>query len=480
MFTARHWLQALFVFMGLCASSWAQKNDPMISFTSNAQLHQKLYDKNPALYAYIVGDASGKIDSYHAPHIYITPASCQKIITALLALRILGPQYRYKTQLFVSKTDGHIHSARIGFSGDPLLTSDQLKTLLKPLQGQHIPGHLFLDCAAFSTPEHSEDWMIGDMGSNHSGPVSAANIDHNWIEVRIKRHAHTTGCMVTNTGQIPMVADIKVHKKPTKIKLWWNQHCLYAFGYLNDSEPEKIYTRSPQALTPYLLNKVRQVMTELGITGQIQVINHLNRQDSKKREALLSVVYSKKLVEVLGPAFKASDNLVFDAWYLTILHNVSPHAIVEWCRGDPIIKALLKKYFDLDMKGAFFVDGSGLSRYNRIQPAQLWQVLKAGYGMPALIHAFAHPGEKDSTLAKRTILPKGVRAKTGHLLGISALCGYAWHPTKGARSLPKAFVFVAQGYEGTRKKVQPIIDSFLKDQLHGAGKEKTPSQSRSI
>ena len=90
-----------------------------------------------------MGDASGKIDSYHAPHIYITPASCQKIITALLPLRILGPHYRYKTQLFVSKTGGHIHSAWIGFSGDPLLTSDQLKILLKPLQGQHIPGHLF-------------------------------------------------------------------------------------------------------------------------------------------------------------------------------------------------------------------------------------------------------------------------------------------------------------------------------------------------
>jgi D-alanyl-D-alanine carboxypeptidase/D-alanyl-D-alanine-endopeptidase (penicillin-binding protein 4) len=466
MFRARHWFSASSVFVALCPPSWAQQNAPMLSYTSNAPLHQKLYDKKPAFYAYILGDVAGKrVDCHHAAQTYVTPASCQKIITALLAFRILGPQYRYKTQLFVSKKGGHINSARICFSGDPLLTSVQLETLLKPLEKKHIQGGIVLDCSGFQTPEYSNDWMIGDMGSNHSCPVSAANIDHNWIKVRIKRHANTTRCMVTNTEEIPIVATINVHKNPTTIKLWWNNHHLCASGYLNDSEPEKIYTRSPKTLTPYLLNKVQKVITKLGITGQIQLINRLNHQDCKKREALLSVVYSKKLVEVLGPAFKTSDNLVFDALYLTILHNSSPHAIVDWGCGDPIIKALLKKYFDLDMKGALFVDGSGLSRYNRIQPAQLWQVLKAGYGMPAFMHAFAHPGEKNSTLAKRTILPKGVRAKTGHLLGISTLCGYAWDGTKGPRSLPKAFVFVAQGYNGNRKEVQPIIDSFLKDQL---------------
>lgn len=437
-----------------------------LSFTSNAPLHQKLYDKKPAFYAYILGDVGGKgTDCHHAPQAYISPASCQKIITALLAFRILGPHYRYKTKLLVSKKGGHIHRARICFSGDPLFTSVQLETLLKPLEKKHIHGGIILDCSGFQTPEYSNDWMIADQGSRYGGPVSGGNIDHNWIEVRIKQNPKKTGVVVTNTVNFPMVKRVSISHKPTKITLRWLKNSLDVSGNLNDAVPEKTDRISPPMVKSYLLEKVRQVTKKLGISGPIQYSTQPEQKDT--RERLVAEVYSKTLREFLPPAFKKSDNLVFDALYLTLVHQADPTGvIVQWSQGDACIKSLLKKYFDLDMTGALFVDGSGLSRYNRIQPAQLWAVLKAGFGVPDFTRAFAYPGEEESTLLKRTTLSPDFRAKTGHLLGVAALSGYVQNEAnRHKKSGVKAFVFVANGYACSREEIQNIMDDFLNVQL---------------
>jgi D-alanyl-D-alanine carboxypeptidase/D-alanyl-D-alanine-endopeptidase (penicillin-binding protein 4) len=480
-----HAIKASSVFVALWALQWmlpwaspyaqhkAQQQAGFgFSYTSNAQLHQTLYSKNPAFYAYILGDVAGKkVDCHHAAQTYITPASCQKIITALLAFRILGPQYRYKTQLFVSKQGGRIHRARICFSGDPLLTSAQLKILLKPLEKAHIQGGIVLDGSGFQTPEYSQDWMIADQGSGYAGPVSSANIDHNGIEVSVRPNGDKTGVVVTNNVNCPMIKRVTISHKPTKIQWRCLKNSLEVWGNLNHAEQEKIHRISPHILSPYLLEKVRQVTKSLGISGPIEYVTQPNQKN--KREQLVAEVYSKTLREFLPPAFKISDNLVFDALYLTLIHQADPAGgMIQWSQGDVCIKVLLKKHFNLDMTGALFVDGSGLSRYNRISPAQLWAVLRAGFGVPEFIHAFAYPGEQASTLFKRKTLPPDVRAKTGHLLGVTALSGYVLNGRR-KKSGAKAFVFVANGFACAKEDVHHVMDGFLKAQLGTVPKTQT-------
>lgn len=102
--------------------------------------HDQLYKQKPGFYSYIIGDVnSDKIYLEKNSEVYATPASCQKVITAILALKELGPEYRYETSLLSNKKD-----IVIKFSGDPSFTSEQLTTLLAPLRNSKIKGILSL------------------------------------------------------------------------------------------------------------------------------------------------------------------------------------------------------------------------------------------------------------------------------------------------------------------------------------------------
>src|SRR3954467_10427333 len=99
----------------------------ILLLTGCVSSHQKLYKEKPAFYAYIVGDTkTRKIYEEYAADVYATPASCQKTITALVALKSLGSHYHYENKLFVTKKNQDIEDVIISFSGDPTFTSENL------------------------------------------------------------------------------------------------------------------------------------------------------------------------------------------------------------------------------------------------------------------------------------------------------------------------------------------------------------------
>jgi D-alanyl-D-alanine carboxypeptidase len=66
--------------------------------------HEVLYNRKPAFYSYIIGDVEGGyIEAEHAADVYATPASCQKTITALLAYKALGPNFRFESKAYLTK-----------------------------------------------------------------------------------------------------------------------------------------------------------------------------------------------------------------------------------------------------------------------------------------------------------------------------------------------------------------------------------------
>ena len=143
-----------------------------------------LYTQKPAFHAFIMGDANSEhIDIESNADVYATPASCQKIITTLLAYKTLGNQYRYETKLYVTRKKGHIQDIVISFSGDPTLTSKQLTKLLRPLSHSEIQGRIILDVSSFQTSPLSKNIMLDDIGTWYGQPIWAANLDQNLIPI---------------------------------------------------------------------------------------------------------------------------------------------------------------------------------------------------------------------------------------------------------------------------------------------------------
>ena len=92
----------------------------------------------------------------------MNPASTMKLLTTLAGLDILGPQYRWRTNIY---TDGVIRQGTLKGNlflqgtGDPKLIPEELAKLMKALQGlgiQKIDGNLFFDRSAYapSVMEH--------------------------------------------------------------------------------------------------------------------------------------------------------------------------------------------------------------------------------------------------------------------------------------------------------------------------------------
>lgn len=93
----------------------------------------------------------------------MNPASAMKLVTTLSGLDILGPQYRWRTNVY---TDGIVRQGTLRGNlylqgtGDPKLVPEELAKLMKALQGlgiQKIDGNLFFDRSAYapSVMEHN-------------------------------------------------------------------------------------------------------------------------------------------------------------------------------------------------------------------------------------------------------------------------------------------------------------------------------------
>jgi D-alanyl-D-alanine carboxypeptidase/D-alanyl-D-alanine-endopeptidase (penicillin-binding protein 4) len=86
----------------------------------------------------------------------MSPASTMKLVTTLAGLDILGPQYRWRTNIY---TDGLIRQGTLKGNlylqgtGDPKLIPEELSKMMKALQNlgiQKIDGHLFFDRSAYA------------------------------------------------------------------------------------------------------------------------------------------------------------------------------------------------------------------------------------------------------------------------------------------------------------------------------------------
>lgn len=433
--------------------------------TSCTPIHQsQLYAKKPAFYSYIIGDIhTDHIDHEYAADVYATPASCQKTVTALVALKTLGPDYQYTTTVSVTKKRKKIKDIIISFTGDPTLTSAHIHTLLKPLQNTYVKGKIILDASYFKVPPHSTNLMLNDIGKQYAQPIYSINIDKNLINITVTPRAIGNPALIKSDISYPISSSIITTADPSAFSCSCNNDTILATGTINPRNTTVATSLSPTSIDPYILSKITPILKALNIQGLVKIVH--NQNELPTTTTIINTNTSAPLKDIIAPALKKSDNFVFDTLYLTIMdqysRSLSLEPIKNWSDGDIIMKQLIKKHFALDLSNALLVDGSGLSRYNRIQPKQLFALLKQGFSIPEFMHALACPGEQKTTLVTRTQLPCTIKAKTGTLTGVSCLCGYNIKP-----DTQKAFVIMASNFAPPVTEITQIIDTFISNHIH--------------
>ncbi|MGR0481757.1 MAG: D-alanyl-D-alanine carboxypeptidase/D-alanyl-D-alanine-endopeptidase [Candidatus Electronema sp. V4] len=303
--------------------------------------------------AYAVADLQGTVvESCNLDTPYI-PASILKVPTALAALAILGPDYRFKTRFH---TDAQDNLYIQGF-GDPLLISEEIRSIFNALKlrGLRQVNNVYIDISQFALEHQSPG---SEFSSNpYDAPVGPTAVNFNSVPVRVTRE----GLVFSGEPNTPFL--------PLMIET--------AQGYPAGSHRINICRGSCNAdrqMARYAAQLFRALQAEADIPGQGHLA--LKRAPSDAR-----LIYehrsSKNLQELTSSFLKYSSNYISNLVYLAVGAEKFGWP-ATWAKAERAVRQELER--QLGAKTAADIahrDGSGLCRTNRVTARAMLEVLRA-------------------------------------------------------------------------------------------------------
>ncbi len=392
-------------------------------------------------------DAQGHpLLQWNAEKLFV-PASNQKLLTAVAALEILGPGFRFETQVVQSSSGSLV----LRCSGDPSLTSADLRRLALQTAlawSRDTVDTLYLDPWALDTVHYGPGWMWDDFPYAFSAPISAATLNENllWCYCGHGR------CFEDPRFPAPLRFEPASRRWP-----WWQGDTLI-LPVPSDSGFLRLYRVIPWPEV-FTLQAFAGFLQEFGLQVQHRVLLRAPLPDSLPLDTLARH-RSAPLRQLVTHLLKVSDNLYAEVLFKTVGAAVyGPPG--TWAKGQQALDSLWQAW-GLPVPLVRIADGSGLSRYNQVAPSFLTSLLvriQDRPWFPDLLAALPVSGQ-DGTLEGIDFgVPGGVRAKTGTMTGVRCLSGYLF--PRGVARNPLVFSIMANN-TGVRRAV---VDSLIGDLL---------------
>jgi len=428
--------------------------------------------RGAALSGLVVERASGEVLWSHQADQLLVPASTQKLLTGVAALDVFGPAHRFVTELRASRplgTDGAIGDLFVR-GGDPALTSEQWWRLAADLRARglrEVRGDLVLDDSLFDSVRWHPSWGAITARAYHA-PVGALAANFGAFRVLVAPSVAAGAPLSTQldppVDYLRLVNQGRTGKAGTPASLAVERRNGEAVEEVRVSgslplgaEPDEIWRSAADPLA-YAGAVLRMQLEANGI----RVAGRVRRGPSAPGAALLLAFEGLPLEQVASLFLKYSNNFIAEALVKWLALGPSPAPDVppaSWEAGTRVLRARLAS-LGVPLGAARIVDGSGLSRENRISARILVETLRLGehafVGGPELLAALPIAAE-DGTLKRRVRRAQGqVRAKTGSLDGVSTLAGFA--RTDAGQDL--VFALLANGYRGGDAAAVAAIDAW--------------------
>jgi D-alanyl-D-alanine carboxypeptidase/D-alanyl-D-alanine-endopeptidase (penicillin-binding protein 4) len=378
----------------------------------------------------------------HEPMI---PASNAKLITSYAALRRLSPQFRWKTRfLLVEQHDDPALPARQGLlveaGGDPTLRRGDLEVIagrLRALGVQELNGPLYYDAALFQDSPYPKAWGAVEGDMPWYAPVSPFILNLNTVgfvvtvraggpeesRAQVLPEDPWPGMrIVTHFSWIPEGREsIRVRQLHSMPEL--------TFAVSGELLPvERTYTVATAITDPidHFFRQFRLALHEAGIAGELP---QTPMEGDRPRARELYIHSSPPLADVLGEVNKESNNLVAEVLLRALAFERKRRGLTGE-DGLEIVNAVLAEDFPAYRDQVRLVDGSGLSRDNRVTAAFLVALLErvlSRFEFSAEYLRSLSVGGLDGTLLDRAIPRRywgRLRAKTGTLKDVQNLTGY--------------------------------------------------------
>ena len=428
--------------------------------------------KNASLGICVAEETTGKIIFEKNASAGLSPASSQKIFTAIAALELLGKDFRFKTDVGYS---GQIENGMLNGNliitgyGDPTLGSwrydntkmdaidKKIVDILASTGIEKIKGNVIVNETKFDIQSLPGGWAWNDIGNYYGAGAWGFNWHENQYDLSLKT-GQRTGDEVEIRKAAPELPDVHwVNTLKTDAPQSGDNSVIYLppfattgflQGTIGASDKEQIISGA-MPNPPLLFSKhLEKLLDENGIeckgkflTGSAYVFN---KEKVPAEERKMGTLYSPSLDSVIYWFLQKSINLYGEALAKELaLQNEKPATVQNGV-------ALIKKFWDENGITASFlkmIDGCGLSPQNYVTPL-------------AEVKALLYAKNRDWFDAFYKALPlyNGMKMKSGTISGCKAFTGY--HTAKDGNKY--VFSIIINNYNGTTlsivRKMYELLD----------------------
>jgi len=420
------------------------------------------------------------------------PASNEKIPTAASALTVLGPDFKFETDLCYNGdiTGDTLKGDLIVFgNGDPTLYSHFQKdprdlfrswaSMLKEKGIDNITGNVIGDDNAFDDEDLGYGWSFDGLDSWYSAEIGALQFNEDYVDLNIVPPA-TADSAVKIIPNVPskyftIINNVIVSdtgRTRVNVSRPYGTNDIHIDGVVRAGSPA--FERSPSIDNPtlYYVTVLKETLEEAGIKvgGKPVDCDDIKGWQHKASDfTAIDKHLSPPLKDIIKEMLKRSQNLYAETmprilgWYTTGLGSFKA--------GKKVVEAVLKN-FGIEPGTYAYMDGSGLSRYDYISPEEEVKILEGMTKSPYWNDWYdALPvAGVDGTLKNRmkgTAAENNVHAKTGTIANVRALSGYV--TTRSGEHL--VFSFIVNGYLLPSKDTEDITDTVLEMLAKYKGKD---------
>ncbi len=427
---------------------------------------------------------TGKVLAAYNADKSVIPASVMKLFTTAAAINILTPDTSFSTILqyygivadSVLKGDLYVYGG-----GDPSLGSENFDSgkfwnswvqAVKDLGIKSIQGNIIADAGIFDLYPTPAKWTWEDLGNYYGAAPTGLCIYDNTYKVYLK-----TGNIGSTARILKFEPDIPGLKMESYVKAAAiRSDKSYIFGapftferiitgflpYNRDSFVVKGAIPDPPLL---VAQEFKKKLEEQGITvsGQAQTTRTCKDFVPAGERTSFFEYQSPDIADIVAKTNHKSINL-----YAEVLLN---HLGFEKYGQGNTASGLraLEEFLSgagIDLSGVYFVDGSGLSRYNTVTAQSLVDLLQYMYYSryrDVFIESLPVAGKSGTLkyIGKNTVLENRMIAKSGSMKRVRAYAGYLFANNGDVL----AFAVILNNFSCSQSKAKYLIQDFLIDVL---------------
>jgi serine-type D-Ala-D-Ala carboxypeptidase/endopeptidase (penicillin-binding protein 4) len=358
------------------------------------------------------------------------PASVMKLVTTYAALELLGPAYRWKTEVYRDGEDLVLRG-----SGDPKLNHETFWLLLRNVRGRgvrDIRGDIVLDRSYFAPVAH--ELIDDEVFRPYNVAPDALLVNFKslrfvfWPEdtkVRLFVEPHLPGLEIVNGLKLSDGACLEGRAFRDLMQASFQSQPPRAsftgfYPVICGERDLNVALHHPE---DYVAGMIRTLWTEMGGSWS----GRIREGAAGPNARLLYTHESEALAEIARDINKFSNNVMARQLYLTLAGELGGVPAQPEAAGRAISQWMVFK--GINAAGFRMENGSGLSRQERVSASTLMALLQAAWKSPVMPEFMATLPvvAADGTMRKR-LQGEGISGnahiKTGLLLDARAMAGY--------------------------------------------------------